>query len=130
MSYSKFLIDKAFVSPPCGLKSIPNLSPQLFPFQRDIVRWALRRGRAAIFADCGMGKTFMQLEWARHIPGNVLILAPLAVSGQTVKEGEKFHEPVRYCRDQSQVEPGITVTNYEMLSHFDPHYFTGVVLDE
>jgi superfamily II DNA or RNA helicase len=128
--YADFLAAKAITSPLAGLTDVPPLSAHLFPFQADIVRWALKRGRAAIFADCGMGKTPMQLEWARHIPGNVLILAPLAVASQTVKEGDKFGIAVRYCRDQSTVEPGITITNYEMLDHFEPDYFAGVVLDE
>jgi superfamily II DNA or RNA helicase len=130
VSYAEFIAAKAITSPLAGLIEIPSLSAHLFPFQADIVRWALKRGRAAIFADCGMGKTPMQLEWARHIPGNVLILAPLAVASQTVHEGEKFGIPVRYCRDQSAVEAGITIANYEMLEHFDPSYFNGVVLDE
>ena len=101
----------------------------LFDFQRDIVRWALRRGRAAIFADCGLGKTPMQLEWARHIPGRVLILAPLAVSAQTVREAAKFgiHD-VEYSRGGSAAK--IVVTNYEMLEHFNPADFAGIVLDE
>ena len=129
-AYEQFLQAKAVLDPATGLKNLPSLNSMLFDFQRDIVRWALRRGRAAIFADCGMGKTPMQLEWARHIPGNVLILAPLAVSAQTVREGEKFGVAVRYCRAQGQAQPGITVTNYEMLDHFDPAYFTGIVLDE
>lgn len=130
MKYDQFLEQKTLTVPQCGLDELPELNPQLFGFQKDIVGWALKRGRAAIFADCGMGKTPMQLEWARHIPGNVLILAPLAVASQTVHEGEKFGVTVKYCRDQSQVQPGITITNYEMLPHFDPAYFTGVVLDE
>ena len=130
MNYDKFIAAKALTSPLAGLTEIPPLSAHLFPFQADIVRWALKRGRAAIFADCGMGKTPMQLEWAKHIPGNVLILAPLAVASQTVREGDKFGIPLTYCRDQSAVEPGITITNYEMLEHFDPSYFAGIVLDE
>jgi len=129
-NYADFLAEKSFSAPVTGLTAIPGLSLSLFPFQSDIVKWALKRGRAAIFADCGMGKTLMQLEWARHVPGNVLILAPLAVAKQTVHEGEKFGISVRYCRDQSDVQPGITIANYEMLSHFDPDYFTGIVLDE
>jgi DNA modification methylase len=107
-----------------------KLHPGLFPFQRDVVDWGLRRGRAAFFEDCGLGKTLQQLEWARHIPGNVLILAPLAVAAQTVREGERFGIPVKYCRDKRDREPGITITNYEMLDHFDPDVFTGIVLDE
>ena len=130
MSYSEFLASKAISAPLTGLAEIPPLTPALFPFQRDIVAWALKRGRAAIFADCGMGKTLMQLEWARHIPGNVLILAPLAVAQQTVREGERFGIAVRYCRHQAEVTDGITITNYEMLSQFDASTFTGVVLDE
>lgn len=128
--YDEFLAQKAVVETPTGLDTVPDLNPELFPFQRDIVSWALRRGRAAIFADCGLGKTPMQLDWARCVPGDVLILAPLAVSTQTVREGEKFGIPVNYCRDQSQVGNGITITNYEMLDRFDLGAFTGVVLDE
>src|SRR5690348_2152872 len=77
--YAAFLAGKSVVAPTTGLVKVPRLSRHLFPFQRDIVCWALRRGRAAIFADCGLGKTLMQLEWARHLPGRVLILTPLAV---------------------------------------------------
>jgi hypothetical protein len=128
--YAAFLARKAISDPPTGLSSVPTLNPALFEFQRDIVAWALRRGRAAIFADCGMGKTPMQLEWARHVPGNVLILAPLAVAGQTIREGEKFGIEATYARDQSQVKGHITVANYEMLERFDPSHFAGVVLDE
>ena len=81
-----------------------------------------------------MGKTIIQLEWARcvneHTGGNVLILAPLAVSQQTAREGAKFGIDVKYCRDQLDVQPGITITNYEMMDHFDPSLFAGIVLDE
>jgi DNA modification methylase len=131
MNYEKFLESKQLICPPAGIDPAP-INPQLFQFQRDIVRWALRRGRAAIFADCGLGKTPMQLEWARQISeqGNVLILAPLAVAEQTVAEGEKFGVKVRYCRHQADAEPGITITNYEMLEHFDASSFAGIVLDE
>lgn len=128
--YSAFIERKRIVDPSTGIDVVPELNPVLFNFQRDIVRWALRRGRAAIFADCGMGKTPMQLEWARHIPGEVLILAPLAVSAQTVREGEKFGVPVGYARNDSQITERITVTNYEMIQHFDIDRFSGVVLDE
>lgn len=130
MEYAQFLENKAVVDVPTGLDTLPELNPMLFDFQRDIVGWALKRGRASIFADCGLGKTPMQLEWASHVPGNVLVLAPLAVSLQTVGEGKKFGIDVHYCRDQSQVKPGITITNYEMIEHFDSSYFNGVVLDE
>lgn len=126
--YQQFLESKAIRHVPTGLAEIPELNPQLFEFQRDIVRWALRKGRAAVFADCGMGKTAMQLEWARHIPGKVLILAPLAVSAQTVREGQKFHVDVEYARQP--INAHVTVTNYEMLDRFSPADYAAVVLDE
>ena len=72
----------------------------------------------------------MQLSWASNVTGNVLILAPLAVAEQTVREGEKFGIEVRYCRKQSEVKSDITITNYEMIEHFDADYFSAVVLDE
>ena len=130
MNYESFIAAKAITDPATGLNVIPPLNPMLFPFQLDMVRWALARGRAAIFADCGMGKTLMQLEWAQHIPGEVLILAPLAVSAQTVREGEKFGVKVGYARSDEQIKERITITNYEMLPHFNVDRFTGVVLDE
>jgi len=128
--YAEFLERKALVDPPTGLERVPELSPVLFPFQRDITSWALRRGRAAIFAGCGMGKTLMQLEWARHVPGPVLVLAPLAVSHQTVGEGRKLGLEVTLALEQAQASDGITVTNYQKLDRFDPSAFTGIVLDE
>ena len=80
MDYPEFLKQKKRTDSPSGMDDIPALNPMLFDFQRDITNWALRRGRAAIFADCGLGKTPMQLEWAKHVPGPVLIVAPLAVA--------------------------------------------------
>ena len=131
--YEEFIAAKIPLVQPCGF-DMAAVNPMLFPFQSDIVRWALRRGRAAIFADCGMGKTPMQLEWAHRVADHtdrpVLILAPLAVSTQTQREGEKFGIPSRVVRDQSQVRDGINITNYEMLHHFQPEAFSGVVLDE
>lgn len=117
-----------------GVESIPNLNPQLFPFQVAITRWALRLGRAAIFADCGLGKTLMQLEWARVVSEEtgrpVLVLAPLAVSLQTQREGDKFGIPVTVCATQDNVTPGVNITNYEKLGHFNRDAFSGLVLDE
>lgn len=130
MEYSEFLASKKIVDAPTGLVDIPQLNSMLFDFQRDIVAWALKRGRAAIFADCGMGKTAMQLEWAHHIPGNVLIVAPLAVSAQTIREAEKFHEEVVKYSPDGSIGSRITITNYERLEHFDPSKFNGIVLDE
>ena len=129
-NYAEFLDNKLPHDVDTGLQNIPALNPMLFDFQRDIITWALRRGRAGIFADCGLGKTPMQLEWAKHIPGKVLILAPLAVSKQTIREGNKFGIPVFAARSQDDVNEHISITNYEMLHHFDPSEFNGIVLDE
>jgi len=129
VTYAQFLDRKSLSDPTTGMTDVPALNPRLFGWQRDIVTWALTRGRAAIFADCGLGKTFMQLEWAGKIPGRVLLLAPLAVARQTVHEGEKFGIACEYDRTgESRAE--IVTTNYEMLDHFDPADFSGVVLDE
>lgn len=130
MNYDQFLAAKKLVDRPTGLGTIPALSTHLFDFQRDIVAWALRRGRAAIFADCGLGKTLMQLEWARHVPGRVLILAPLAVAEQTVAEGARFGIEAIHLRDGDDGTSKNVVTNYERLHRFDPSVFDGVVLDE
>lgn len=131
--YADFLARKTERAATYGFE-VGALGAFLYPFQERIVRWALQRGRAAVFAECGMGKTPMQLEWARqvaaHTGGKVLILAPLAVSQQTVREGAKFGLEVRYARSQAEATGAVTIANYEMLEHFTPSDFTGVVLDE
>ena len=129
-TYTEFLNNKVILAQSTGIQEIPELNSKLFPFQKALVEWALKRGRAAIFAECGLGKSFIQLEWAKHIPGNILILAPLAVSNQTVEEGNKFGIEVQYVRHQNEIKSRIVITNYEMLDHFDPDYFSGIVLDE
>jgi hypothetical protein len=133
IGYDAFLDAKRIESRPSGFTP-DSICPTLFDFQRDIVTWACKRGKAAIFADCGLGKTPMQLEWARlvaeHTGGDVLILAPLAVAQQTRREGVKFGISVTVCRAQSDVRPGVNIANYEMLPHFDAGYFAGIVLDE
>jgi len=128
MKYSEFLNNKKITDIPTGLDCDID-QPQMFDFQRDITRWALKRGRAAIFAGCGMGKTLMQLEWAHKIPGRTLILAPLAVAQQTVREGAKFDLPCEYCRD-GKSDAKVTIANYEMMGHFEPSDYNGIVLDE
>jgi hypothetical protein len=127
MSYAAFVEAKALTVPAVGLDT-DRLHEKLFPWQAAVTRWALRRGRAALFEDCGLGKTFQQLEWARHIPGRVLILTPLAVAQQTVAEAARFGIPAVYAREEIGAQ--IVVTNYEMLAHFEPSAFMGVVLDE
>jgi superfamily II DNA or RNA helicase len=127
--YSEFLRDKRIAIEDSGIEVNPRtLNEHLFPFQRDITRWALRKGRASIFCDCGLGKTIMQLEFAQKIPGKVLILAPLAVAQQSVREGEKFGIRAVYAR--KPINEKITITNYEMLERFNPSDYNGVVLDE
>ena len=113
-----------------------EINQSLFDWQRVVVRWALRIGRAALFEDCGLGKTLQQLEWASqvcvHTGGDVLLLCPLSVQWQTAREAVKFaiDTPVNVCETQADVKPGITITNYEKLHHFDSTAFVGVVLDE
>lgn len=132
MEYSDFLATKRLVVSSSGREiQDGDINQLLFPFQRDLVRWAVRKGRAAIFAGTGLGKTFCQLEYARLIGKRSLILAPLAVARQTIREGLKLGTTVTYARSQEQSAPeGITITNYEMMEHFDPAYFDTVVLDE
>ena len=133
MDYQKFLHKKHFYVKPTGFEP-KELNPMLFDFQKDIVRWACKKGKAALFEDCGLGKTLQQLEWGRQVHeytgGDVLILAPLAVSKQTKREGEKFGIEVNICRTQDDVKSGINITNYEMLRHFKPEHFAGIILDE
>ena len=128
-AYRKFLELKQIRLDPSGFEvDRAQLNSNLFDFQADIVAWALRKGRAALFCDCGLGKTIMQLEWARQIPGKVLILAPLAVAQQTQREAAKFGIEAIYARESCDAK--ITITNYEMLEHFSPSDYKGIVLDE
>lgn len=133
--YNKFLKSKKMSIIPTGFNvSKSQINPKLFNFQRDIVIWALKKGKCAVFAGTGLGKTLMQLEWANHVHkhtnGNILILAPLAVNQQTVEEGRKIGIDVNLCRSQEDVKSGINITNYDMLQHFDPNEFVGIILDE
>lgn len=127
--YQKFLASKVVSHPASGVEISPKkISPKLFDFQRDIVRWSLRKGRTAIFADCGLGKTPMQLEWAKQLNCRTLILAPLAVAPQTVREGIKFGIEVTYAREP--IDAQITITNYQMLENFPAESYEAIVLDE
>ena len=134
MNYQDFVAGKLSRVPPTGLASVPPILSNLFPFQRDVVTWALKRGRCAIFADTGLGKTRMQLEWAHHVTDYTgrptLILAPLAVGAQTAREGAAIGVPVTVCREAGDVADGINITNYDRLHKFDPTAFGAVVLDE
>jgi hypothetical protein len=133
MKYEEFIKSKLSKIEDSGFNVDINLiNPKLFDFQKHIVQIALKKGRYAIFADCGLGKTAMQLSWAHevvmHTGKSVLILCPLAVSGQTINEGEKFNIKVR--KYNNQTESGIYITNYEQLENISLDSFCGVVLDE
>ena len=133
-SYQTFVAGKLQRTPPTGILGAKVEAPYLMPFQRDLTSWALRRGRAAIFADTGLGKTRMEIEWARvvaaHTGRPVLILTPLAVAAQTAAEGAKIGVEVTICREGADVRSGVNVANYERLHKFDAAAFGGVVLDE
>ena len=131
--YKKFLQKKLKAHVHSGFEvEESDLNESLFQFQKFIVKRALKAGKYAIFADCGLGKTLMQLEWARLVSEQtnkpVLILCPLAVAGQTVKEADKFG--IKAERYKGKVESGIYITNYEQLDNVDASLFSGVVLDE
>ena len=134
--YQEFLDDKKFDDVTSGFEvNESGLNPSLFDFQAVIVKWALARGRAAIFADTGLGKTLMQCEWARNVAAHtskpVMIFAPLAVAKQTQENAAEFDIDVHYVRSEPDIlATGVYVTNYEMQSHFDPENYSGVVLDE
>ena len=131
--YRAFLRRKAITVQPSGF-AVDRINSKLFDFQRDIVRVGLRKGKYNIFADCGLGKTPMQLEWAAHVADRacdpVLIAAPLAVSQQTKREGRKFGVRVNICLEQADVLAGVNITNYEMIRNFRPAEFSGLVIDE
>lgn len=132
MNYAEFIQNKSQIGNSCGFD--PLWIPEfLFDFQKHLVEWAIRKGRAAIFADCGLGKTPMQLVWAENVVRKtgkpVLILTPLAVAQQTCREAEKFGIEAKQSRDGNH-GGGIVVTNYERLHYFDAANFAGVVCDE
>lgn len=131
-SYAEFLHRKAQAGAMHGFT--PVWTPgYLFDFQASLVDWAVRKGRAAIFADCGLGKTVQELAWAenvvRHTNGRVLLLTPLAVSHQTIAEAEKFGIEAKRSTG-GELHAGIVVANYERLHYFRSGDFTGVVCDE
>ena len=134
VNYAEFIERKLSIVAPTGLAEVPPLGEHLFPFQRDLVAWALKRGRAAIFASTGLGKTRQELVWARevvrHTDGAVLILAPLAVAAQTAAEAANIGIDATVARAHSEIESAITITNYDRLHKFNPSMFAGVVLDE
>ncbi len=135
MKYQEFLTKKEIVDQNSGFEiDVKDLNPKLFDFQKAIVKWALMRGRAAVFAACGLGKSFCQLEWSYQIfkkeKKPILILAPLAVTYQTKQESEKLGIKINICESQKDVINGINITNYEKLHKYDVSKFIGIVIDE
>lgn len=129
--YASFVASKLTRQPPTGLAVVPQLDATLFPHQSDLTSWALRRGRAAVFADTGLGKTRCEIEFARCVPGASLILTPLGVTRQIEAEARSMGILARVCRDASDVtDDAITITNYDRLHLFDASRFHGVILDE
>lgn len=133
MDYSEYLKTKELRAAPKGFA--PVFMPEyLMPFQAALVDWAVRLGRAALFEECGLGKTIQQLVWAenilrKHSKSRILIVTPLAVSGQTVREAEKFGIKATQTQE-GKLYPGINVTNYDRLKNYRPEDFIGVVGDE
>jgi hypothetical protein len=134
MSYQDFVKRKLSTVTPTGISGSVDLVGSLFPHQSALTQWALRRGRAAIFADTGLGKMRMELAWAdavhKHTNKPVMIHTPLAVAQQIATEGRRIGLEVNVCRDGADVQDGINVINYDRLHKIDPSMFGGVVLDE
>lgn len=129
-SYRAFLATKHKAFSGVGIVA-DGLPAQLFEWQDAITRWALRKGRAAIFADCGLGKSFMQIAWAQALDVPVLFFAPLCVGEQTVREAAKLGVRVQYATDQASAgDAQLVITNYERIDRFDLSRYQGVVLDE
>ena len=132
VSYAEFIARRKSRANHAGVAvETGALHESLKPFQRDIVQWAAKVGCPAVWADTGLGKTRMQIEWCRVVAETSLIVAPLAVAQQTVAEGAKIDVPIRYVRHGSEIDgPGMYITNYEMVTEFDPTIFDAVALDE
>lgn len=132
MNYQDFIDRKTHLGGEFGFDPV-SIPEKAFPFQSDLIGWTTRKGRAAVFADCGLGKTMMQLAWCENVVRktgkNVLVLAPLAVGAQTVREAERFGMEARKSIDGT-AHPGITVTNYEKLHMFNADDFIGLCCDE
>lgn len=134
MRYEEWVAAKLSTVPPTGYSDIGADWPHLFPFQRDVAAWALRRGRSAAFLDTGLGKSRIQLTWAgevsRREAAPVIILAPLAVASQTAREAAAIGMTARVCREAHDVTNGVSIVNYDRIHKLDMSQFAGVVLDE
>ena len=134
--YQNFIAEKRKKLQPSGFVPIGELNSNLFDWQATVVDWALRRGRAALFEECGLGKTLQQLAWAEQVVRKtnkpVMLHCPVGVRQQTMRESDKFSIgcEVKICNEASEVITGINLVNYEKIHHFDTNVFAGVVLDE
>jgi len=130
MDYQEFLAQKRFKYTATGNAiDKSEINPILFEFQKDVVKWAVKKGRCAVFLDTGLGKTFVQLEWARLIGGKCLIVAPLSVARQTMRESIKIGISVNFAHDDDALKHGINITNYELIDNFSGGV-DSIVLDE
>ncbi|NCB47914.1 helicase, partial [bacterium] len=133
MSYQEFISKKLKMPFEPGITvDDKDLNPKLFTFQKAIVKWALHKAKSALFEGCGLGKTLQQLEWAQHVSqkGRVLLLAPLAVSAQTMREADKFGISGVEISKDGNFKKDIIITNYEKLHYFNQEDFAGIVIDE
>jgi hypothetical protein len=136
MNYQSFLQQKNNYDFNNGFEiHTEDINPVLFDWQKAIVKWAVKKGKAALYEDCGLGKTFQQIEWLRIIlsftRGYGFIVCPLSVAEQTINEGEKLNIKINYVKDKSELqETGIFITNYERLEHFENINPVAIVLDE
>lgn len=128
-TYSEFLAAKEKRHLPSGIE-VSECHQTLFPFQSAVTRWALSKGKACIFAGTGLGKTMMQCEWVRQIGGRTLIVAPLAVAGQTIIEAQRLGLQITRVMDRHDVTDGCNIVNYDRLHHLEDIKFDAVVLDE
>jgi SNF2 family DNA or RNA helicase len=131
--YLEFLKTKVHKAVDSGIKiKRDDIHNSLFDWQKDIVEWATRKGRCAVFLDTGLGKTRIQLQWAKLIDVKTLIIAPLSVARQTVREAKKIDMDVKYVRSQDEIsgDNKVWITNYEMIESFDASQFQAIVLDE
>jgi len=134
MKYEEFIETKKFKLKNYGFEiQKEQIHNSLFEFQKDIVRWACKKGRCAVFLDTGLGKTFVQLEFARLINKRTIIIAPLSVARQTIREAKKIDIDIKYVRNQNEINYNkckINITNYELIDNFDFKQVENLILDE
>lgn len=133
IDYNKYVDSKRIEVVASGFNP-SSLNPKLFDYQEAITRWAIRRGKAALFEDCGLGKSFQEWEWGYHVSLHtakpVLLFTPLSVSEQMIDEAPEFGYSINLCETSDDLQPGLNITNYEKLHKFNPDDLGGIILDE